>query len=183
MKDLPIIKKACFSGYRPEKFDFELNKNNESYKRLISRLGNTVRSLLENGCDVFYCGMAPGFDIIAAECVILLKKKNKNVRLICAIPYLNHEDFIQEEWHRRYQKVLQNSDEIVYIGTEYHISCFQARNRYMVDNTDCVICWYDGKAGGTRNTIKYAMNSGSYVINLNTDYEPSFNCGQEKLPL
>ena len=39
---------------------------------------------------------------------------------------------------------------------EYHKGVFQQRNVWMVDRSNRVIAYYNGIAGGTRNTIKYA---------------------------
>ena len=178
-----IIKKACFTGYRPEKFNFKLNNKNDMYLQLISSINDTLISLINDGCNVFYCGMAPGFDIIAAECVILLKKRFNGIRLVCAIPYLEHDSSINKEWIIRYKNVISNSDEIVYVSEAYHVSCFHTRNRYMVDMSDCVICWYDGKTGGTRNTIKYAQAEKKCIINLNSAYNVQLNNTQEEIPL
>lgn len=183
MNNLVVIKKACFSGYRPQKFEFKLNSKCAQYNQLRFHINETLSSLIENGCTVFYCGMAAGFDIIAAECVLAFKKINKNIRLVCAIPYLGHDKSLNEEWHKRYNKVILHSDEIVYTSDCYHPACFSYRNRYMVDVSDCVICWYDGKTGGTLNTIKYANKSHKYIININTEYNANLNNIQNKIEL
>ena len=40
------------------------------------------------------------------------------------------------------------------------------RNRFMVDNSDYVLTWFDGAAGGTKSTILYALKKDKRVINL-----------------
>ena len=54
------------------------------------------------------------------------------------------------------------------IDTPYYSSqfCFQLRNEYMVDNSSRLIAVYSGCAGGTRNTIRYAVRKGKKVLNL-----------------
>ena len=37
----------------------------------------------------------------------------------------------------------------------------------MVDNSDFVLTWFDGKSGGTKNTVDYAFNKGRKIFNLN----------------
>ena len=175
------IKKACFTGYRPEKFDYKLNNGNPKYKLMASRLIETIESLYNDGCKVFYCGMAPGFDIVASECVLKIKRQHSDIRLVCAIPYLGHESSISFEWKKRYNNVLKHSDEVVYVTENYHVSCFQLRNQYMVDLSDCVICWYDGRTGGTKNTINYAQKNNKYILNVNVEYEKELNSLQNKM--
>lgn len=178
-----LIKKVCFSGYRPTKFPFPLTKNNNQYNELISSLTETLKTLINGGCSVFYCGMAEGFDLICAETVLSLKKKHKNLRLVCVLPFLRHNEAIKYSWQKRYNNVISNCDEVVYSSEEYHISTFQIRNKYMVDHSDCVITWYDGKKGGTRNTLNYAQKEGKEIINLNTDYTLEFLNYQNKIEL
>jgi uncharacterized phage-like protein YoqJ len=181
MDNLNYIKKACFTGYRPSKFPFILDENNSEYNNLISLLNQVLIHLIENGCTVFYCGMAEGFDIICAESLLLLKKKYKNVRLVCVIPFLEHADSIKLSWSRRYNSIISHCDEVVYSAEEYHVSTFHIRNVYMVDHSDCVITWYNGKKGGTRNTLNYAQKNSKLIINLNKEYNIEFQNFQNRI--
>ena len=181
MDNLNSIKKACFTGYRPLKFPFRLNKNNEQYNYLLESLTEALIKLIEKGCSVFYCGMAEGFDIICAEIVLSLKKKYKNLRLVCVIPFLEHNKAVKNDWKKRYDKVIFNCDEIVYSSDEYQISAFQLRNIYMVDHSDIVITWYDGQKGGTKNTLTYAQKEGKNIINLNKEYSKEFKNLQNRI--
>ncbi len=175
------IKKACFTGYRPQKFPFKLEKNNTEYNNLISSLKQVLINLIENGCTVFYCGMAEGFDIICAETLLNIKKKYKNIRLVCVIPFFEHDKSVKYCWKKRYDKVVSNCDELVYSSEEYQISAFQIRNIYMVDHSDLIITWYDGQKGGTRNTLSYAQREGKNIINLNTEYSDELQNLQKKI--
>lgn len=169
------IKKACFTGYRPQKFPFKLNNDNVDFELLKSRIFKTLTALLEDDCKIFYSGMAQGFDIICAECVLELKRNHPEIKLICALPFKNQVQSFSEEWRNRYYDILEAANDVVSVSTDYHIGCFQKRNQYMVDNSDFVVCWYDGKAGGTRNTLKYAHKNLRTIINLNVDYFDEFN--------
>ena len=162
------ITSCCFTGYRPNKFPFELNQSNAEYIRFENKLTDAVFSLPDEGCHTFYCGMAMGFDIIAAETVLLLKKgiKNTEVRLICVIPFKGQEASFPPEWKERFNNILRNADEIIYLCEQYHKSCFQERNKYMIDNSDIVLTWFDGKSGGTANTLKYAQKKNKRIVNL-----------------
>ncbi len=175
MYNFENIKKCCFSGYRPEKFPFELNQRNIDFCLLKSRILKTLTALIEDECGVFYCGMARGFDILCGECVLALKREFSNIKLVCAVPYENQETNFSPSWKAKYYTLLQNADEVYYISKKYSSFCFQQRNMFMVDNSDYVMTWYDGKRGGTRNTLKYAAKKGRYIINLNTNYIDEFN--------
>ena len=53
----------------------------------------------------------------------------------------------------------------------------------MDDNSDFVVCWYDGKKGGTLNTIKYAQKLNRYIINLDVEYKIELNKLQTEFDL
>lgn len=36
----------------------------------------------------------------------------------------------------------------------------------MVDSSSLLICYFDGQAGGTAQTVHYAQSSGLHIINL-----------------
>ena len=38
----------------------------------------------------------------------------------------------------------------------------------MVDHSDLVLAYWDGSSGGTKNCIKYAIDSGVKVVNILT---------------
>ncbi len=168
------FKVCCFTGYRPSKFPFPLSKENREYIEFENVLTDTVLSLFGDGCNTFISGAAMGFDIIAAETVLDLRKGSKTpVKLICAVPFKAQSDTFTGDWKARYDAVLAAADQIIYTSEDYHKGCYSVRNRYMVDNSDYVLTWFDGAKGGTHNTILYALRNGKKVINLrNLNDEP-----------
>ncbi|HHW46206.1 MAG TPA: DUF1273 domain-containing protein [Clostridiales bacterium] len=161
---------CCFSGYRPQKFSFQLKKDDPQYIRFENQLLSAIFSMPQKDCYTFYSGAAMGFDLIAAELVLLLKKslkgKGKNIQLICVVPFEDQAKKWPLEWQKRYNKVLNEADSVVVISKEYHSGCYHRRNKYMVDHSNYIITYYDGKSGGTRNTLKYAQKSGLTIINI-----------------
>ena len=69
------------------------------------------------------------------------------------------------------------------LSKEYHAGCYQNRNKFMVDSSDYVVTWYDGKQGGTRNTLNYAQKKKRYIVNVNTEYFKEFNNSQFKMDI
>lgn len=164
-------KSCCFTGYRPEKFPFELGSKTKENTEFENRLTAAVFSLPKEGCTTFYSGVAMGFDLIAAETVLMLKKSRIKtaVRLICAVPFIEQAKSFPYEWKERYEAVLAEADETVLISDKYYRGCYSRRNKFMVDSSDFVITWFDGRSGGTKNTVEYAQKSGKSVINLFED--------------
>lgn len=171
------VYKCCFTGYRPQKLPFGNNKNSKEYKEFENKIIKAVLSLCDEGYGEFYSGMAMGFDIIAAETVLLFKElyKNFNIKLIAVIPFENQADGYSDEWYSRYHNILEKCDEKIVLSDKYFKGSYQKRNEYMVDNCDCVLTYFDGQSGGTKNTINYALKKGRFVLNINDN--PSENFG------
>ncbi len=163
------FKSCCFTGYRPSKFPFALDGSDFQYTRFENKLIDAVFSLPDEGCYTFYSGMAMGFDIIAAEIVLLLRETYKKavIKLICAVPFVGQAAKFRDGWRERYDRIIKNADEVILVSDRYFPGCYQRRNEFMIDNSDFVITWFDGKAGGTANTLNYAAKNNRRIVNLN----------------
>lgn len=167
-----MAKKCCFTGYRPEKFSFPMVFGSDEMNTLEKKIYSAVFALVEEDFTEFYCGMACGFDLLCGKAIVDIKRAHpeKGIRLISAIPYRSQSNGFSDMWKKLYDIVLREADESVLISEEYTLSCFEKRNRFMVDNSSTVVCYFDGKSGGTANTVKYAGKKGKRIINL-ADYK------------
>lgn len=159
---------CCFTGYRPEKMPFKIDKSDPGYIEFENRLINKIIELINAGCTTFISGMATGFDIIAAECVLEAAEliNHTSVSLICAIPFIEQSKYYPALWKEKYNRLLQKCDNAILVSDKYYKGCFMKRNIFMVDNSDIVLTFYDGKPGGTKNTVNYAIKQGRKVLNL-----------------
>ena len=166
---------CCFTGYRPSKFPFAFGEG-EEYIKFENKLMSAIFSLPDEKCFTFYTGMAMGFDIIAAETVLLFKElyKDINIKLVAVIPFENQASTYSEDWLERYRNILLKCDEKIVLSDSYYKGSYQRRNEYMVDNCDYVLTYFDGQSGGTKNTINYALKKGRFVINLNEKPNENF---------
>lgn len=156
---------VCFSGYRPAKYDY----THEIKKIICQKLAAEISICVKYGCDIFYFGGAPGLDLLAAHVVVYLKRIFE-IRLICALPYENFYTSYEfdESWRKDYLVILPKCDEVINVSGNKEKECnvYMNRNKFMVDNSDILICLYDGKKGGTQNTIFYAQQKGIRIINI-----------------
>ena len=159
---------CCFTGYRPEKFPFELKLGTAEFNLLENKIYDAVFAEYNDGVRTFYCGMAMGFDLLCGKAVVDLKRllPDSKIKLVAAIPFKKQNEKFTATWKKLYEIVLSECDEAVALSDNYSRECFAVRNRYMVDRSGRVIAYFDGQAGGTANTLKYAASKGRRIKNL-----------------
>ena len=163
-------KTAAFSGHRTYKMKmgqrslFQGNDMDGS-ENLSARIEAEITNLILKGYDTFMCGMAEGFDLMAAEAVITLREQYSNIRLIAVIPYPGQADTFNKKSKTTYEKVLTEADETTIICDRYLPECYHLRNNYMIDNSSALICYYNESKGGTEYTVKKAIKNGLDIIN------------------
>lgn len=161
-------KTCCFTGYRVEKFPFPLKNGVPEFNDLENKIYDAVFSLVDDGFTTFYCGMATGFDLLCGKAVIDLKRymPQREIKLIAAVPFREQSSSFSEMWKKLYDIVLNESDGMICFNEKFTKGCFNERNRYMVDHSSTVVCYFDGQTGGTANTLKYASSKGRVIKNL-----------------
>lgn len=151
------LHRCCFTGHRPEKL-------NTSEKEVKAALRKQIDQAVHDGFKVFITGMARGVDLWAAEIVLDLRKRNKEIRLICAIPHDGFEARWSPSWQELYRYVLAEADLTRVISKGYHTGVYQVRNKWMVNHSTRVIAVFNGQPSGTKNTIDYAYRQGVPVV-------------------
>ena len=72
-------KAVAFTGHR------EISHNHQEQVR--ERLKEAVLQAIRQGANKFYCGMALGFDMMAAEEVLSLKLSIPMLKLVAVVPF------------------------------------------------------------------------------------------------
>lgn len=121
----------------------------------VNKLYDTLESVIADGYDTFYCGMARGFDLLALDCLVSLARKYP-IKLIACIPYAGHENGAAADVREKYKALLEWCDEKVVLAPAYFCGCYHVRDRYMVDNADLVVAYCTRDSGGTAYTLRYA---------------------------
>nr|WP_297172756.1 SLOG family protein [uncultured Agathobaculum sp.] len=155
---------CCFSGYRIEKMPVRAD-DLYAVQSLETELDHAVSLAAARGYMRFFSGMSTGFDLWAAEAV-LRARDQLPVQLLCAVPFDRQADRYPIEWKRRFNHCLLAADRVYALSRQYYVGCYAARNRFMVDASSLLICYYDGRPGGTAQTVRMAEQDGLAIINL-----------------
>ena len=163
-----MIERCCaFTGHRPRKLPWGYNEADARCVALKETLTKETAKLVDAGYTDFLSGMAEGTDTWAALAVLALKKENPALKLHCVLPCEGQADKWSVSARELYSSILEQADEVVYVGREYHDGCMLKRNRYLVDHAACLLAVYNGEwRGGTAMTVRYAkkLNRNVHII-------------------
>lgn len=149
-----MYKNCAFTGHRYSLAELD-----------VRLLDNVILNLIKSGVKNFYCGMAVGFDIAAAESVLSFKK-DYDIRLFACLPCADQSEGFSESNKRRYQRILDGCDGVLELAPQYFKGCMQARDRFLVDNCDVLVSFLRNKKGGTYYTVNYAEQKNIKIIEL-----------------
>ena len=133
---------------------------------LTRRLKTSIIELIDKGYKYFGAGGALGFDTLAAQTVLALKKDYPQIKLILVLPCITQADSWSAEEKAIYDDIKGSADKVVYTSYDYTRGCMHKRNRHLVDNSSACICYLTEKTGGTAYTVDYARNKNVLVINV-----------------
>ena len=154
-------KTCCFTGHREIPFD--------KIPLIYQQVENEVKTLIQNGYLYFGSGGARGFDAIAAEVVLKLKKIYPQIRLILVLPCVEQTMGWNKKDLEKYKYIMRKSDKIVYTSYNYTKDCMHKRNRHLVDNSSACICYLNKNYGGTFYTVNYAKKENIKIIPIIMD--------------
>lgn len=150
---------AAFTGHRACGYSVR-----ESVK---ARLEVAILNAYEHGTRNFISGFAIGFDMLAAEVVVALRKQHPDITLTAAIPFKGQSSRYSLSDKFRYERLMKEADEVIVLSNSYFSRCYLERDEFMVDNSNLLIAYYDGREiGGTFYTVKKAKKDGVRVVNL-----------------
>ena len=158
-------KTCCFTGHRI------LPKEQIPFIR--ARLEEEVLRLIHQGVLYYGCGGARGFDTLAAQTVLKLRREFPCIRLILVLPCPNQTKNWTAEEIRQYDEIRKQSDKVVMIHDTYTPDCMFQRNRHLVDYSGHCICYLTRKTGGTAYTVRYAWRKGLHIVNLASATAPA----------
>jgi uncharacterized phage-like protein YoqJ len=132
------------------KFAITGSRNFNDYNQVKQALEQHIFS--RDDVDEIIFGGARGVDTVALRCASELKKQlNKAVTLTVIVPFR-----IDDQPKEAIKAIQECADKVVELGLPRSKFGFLKRNKKMVESADRVLAFWDGKDGGTGNTIDLA---------------------------
>lgn len=113
--------------------------------------------------------MSRGVDLWAADIVIELRRYNKDLKLMCVIPFEGMEDRWPVDWKKHFNLVRKQADHVQVLSDRYSPDVYQNRNQWLVNHSSRLIAVFNGEPSGTGNTIQYAQEQGMGLVNEGTE--------------
>lgn len=151
------LQRCCFTGHRPEKLHIDEATITQGLRLAIERS-------IADGFLTYISGMSRGVDIWAAEQVLLCRRRDQRIHLICALPHPDFETRWGPMWQKRYRDILQQADWIETVCGVYSRESYQIRNEWMVNHCSRIIAVYHGEKGGTKNTLEYTLAHNTEIL-------------------
>ena len=166
--NMDIIKEetACITGHRPKLLPWGYDESKQNCLKFKIDIEKMFKGAIEYGLKTFLTGMAEGFDMIATE-ILLELRKTKNIKVIAVVPCANQELKWSAKQQERYRKILNLCDDKIILSDIYTPNCMNERNKYMVENSSVCIACFNGSSGGTKNTLLYAKQKGLKIKIIN----------------
>ena len=158
-------KKCFFTGHRilPVRiYDAVYNGTEQACRHLIKQYGVTD----------FICGGALGFDTLAAQVVINLRKVYPDIRLLLYLPCIDQTRNWRKQDVKLWNDILNSADDYKFITkSTYTEGCMHKRNREMVHDSEYGIVYCTHAGGGAAYTLKYAQALDRKIILINKEAE------------
>lgn len=132
---------------------------------LREALRRQIRQAYQAGCTRFASGGAAGFDLLAAELVLELKRELP-LELHMILPCRDQERNYSIGDRARYREILARADSVRYTAEQYYQGCMLTRDRVLAAAADACICYLTHSPSGTAYTVRHVLLRDVPVYNL-----------------
>ena len=134
---------------------------------LRTALCTEIARLFDLGVTEFYAGGARGFDMLAEEAVLDMRKMLP-IRLHLLLPCRDHDAKWPQSLRARHEKIQNAADTVRYIAEAYDDTCMLRRNDALIQSAAYCVCFMTRTRGGTAYTVNRARRAGLEIIHLLT---------------
>lgn len=124
---------CCFTGHRA--------LPPEERGAIAYQLEQTVIMLIQAGIRFFGAGGARGFDTLAAQTILKLRRKYPHIKLTLVLPCLSQTQGWRDEDIKVYESIKTAADKVTYTSEKYTQGCMHKRNRHLVDHSSICVCY------------------------------------------
>ncbi len=160
IEEEPKLKKCFFTGHR--------NMSISEIMSIQDELEQCISDCIAAGVYIFIAGGAVGFDTLAAETVLKLKRKYPDIMLCLYIPGYGQTRCFSASQKRRWKYIWNRADYVKYIS---YADCgikgvYAKRNQAMADDAGFCIAYCKYERTGSAQTLEMAKKNGVIIMNI-----------------
>lgn len=121
-----------------------------------------ITALREEGVNNFFCSLEEGLDLFIAS--YIEKTKGKDEKLYCAVAFEEQASSYGEKERELYFSLCERCDTLFFVSKKRIFGCKTKRDKYMIEQSDSVLCFWDKFAPYTGELLQYAANLDKKIV-------------------
>lgn len=139
-------------------FDY-LEQNEKGKKEKNEKIREELSRLKAEGVTHFISGCEQGVDLCFAEEVL----SDNSLTLECACAYEEQANSYSEKEREKYFSILKNCNKLSFISKKRNFGCKTKRDRYMIEKSDYIVCFWDKISPYTGELLQYAAQNNKII--------------------
>lgn len=132
-----------------------IQSSKQKKERIKERVISSINEILEEEkITTLISALETGVDLFATQYIL----KNKNIFLECALSFEEQASSYKESERDKYFSVLERCDKLTLVNKKRVFGCKTKRDKYMIENCDIILCFWDKIAPYTGELLQYAAS-------------------------
>lgn len=142
-------------------FDF-LSKEKKEKEKIKAKAVEEITKLRNDGVQNFISALEEGIDIFITD--YIMKTKGEKESLECAVAFEEQAKNYSEREREKYFCLCESCDTLSFVSRKRDFGCKTKRDRYMIEQSDIVLCFWDKFAPYTGELLQYAVTRDKKII-------------------
>ncbi|MBE6729235.1 MAG: DUF1273 domain-containing protein [Ruminococcaceae bacterium] len=142
--------------------NFSYNLQSEARKEKINQsAAEKLETLISDGVTNFISGLEEGLDLFMSD---YLLKRNEKLTLECAAAFEEQAANYSSSQREKYFEICENCDTLTFVSRKRQFGCKNKRDRYMIEQSDIVLCFWDKISPYTGELLQYAVGRNKKIL-------------------
>ena len=165
---------VAFTGYDTETIP-NLTTNTNLLNIIAFEFHDTIKKLYDQGFRTYLSSITNGFDLIAAEATLKLKKEHLEIKLIVVLPHIDQEASFTNTEKTRYKTICALADKVIFTAKDYHENSLYIHQQYLLTNCSQLVCYYDESKAEKSDLINQITDTKIPIINIFSELSDYLN--------
>lgn len=121
-----------------------------------------IEKLRSDGVKNFISALEEGVDLFAADYISRTKKENETLE--CAVAFEEQAKNYSEKQREDYFSLCEKCDTLSFVSRKRNFGCKTKRDRYMIEQSDIVLCFWDKFAPYTGELLQFAVTKNKKIV-------------------